>query len=197
MSNWFFPYNRIFCDVERLPDEMEPQFVNGRGFYYTKTDDGHVLREENEQHKAFVFEKYYKVHHQIFEQKVQDKLDKIGFVNIVDCHSFSDVPFISDFDKFLPRPDVCIGVDEFHTPKSTINELKKACDKFEFSFKINEPYVGTIVPLKFYQKEGKVKSIMIEINRKLYMNNGRIDYKMVAFLNSFVQYIFSIENIFA
>jgi N-formylglutamate amidohydrolase len=35
--------------------------------------------------------------------------------------------------------------------------------------KINNPYAGSIVPLKYYQKEKNVMSLMVEINRKLYM----------------------------
>lgn len=38
-----FPYNRVFCDVERLNDDEEIMFKYGRGFYYTKTDDGKIL----------------------------------------------------------------------------------------------------------------------------------------------------------
>ena len=40
-----FEYNRIFCDVERLDDDSEPLFKKGRGFYYTNTDNGKILRE--------------------------------------------------------------------------------------------------------------------------------------------------------
>ena len=33
----------------------------------------------------------------------------------------------------------------------------------------NEPLSGTIVPLKHYRKDQRVQSLMIEINRKLYV----------------------------
>ena len=33
----------------------------------------------------------------------------------------------------------------------------------------NEPFSGTIVPLKHYRKDQRVQSLMIEINRKLYV----------------------------
>ena len=36
---------------------------------------------------------------------------------------------------------------------------------------INEPFAGTMVPLKFYGKDKRVKSIMIEVNRKLYLDD--------------------------
>jgi N-formylglutamate amidohydrolase len=39
-----------------------------------------------------------------------------------------------------------------------------------FSVDINKPYAGTLVPLKFYAKDKRVTSIMIEIRRDLYMD---------------------------
>ena len=38
--------------------------------------------------------------------------------------------------------------------------------------KIDSPYAGTIVPMKFYGKDRRVRSVMIEMNRALYMKEG-------------------------
>ena len=38
------------------------------------------------------------------------------------------------------------------------------------SVQINKPYVGTKVPTAFYRKDGRVASIMVEINSSLYMD---------------------------
>ena len=38
-----------------------------------------------------------------------------------------------------------------------------------YSLGIDWPYSGTIVPMNYYQKNDKVHSIMLEINRKLYL----------------------------
>jgi hypothetical protein len=40
-----------------------------------------------------------------------------------------------------------------------------------FRLGIDEPYAGSIVPIKHYNKDNRVKSIMLEINRNLYMND--------------------------
>jgi N-formylglutamate amidohydrolase len=37
---------------------------------------------------------------------------------------------------------------------------------------INSPFKGTIVPLNYYQKNKKVLSVMLEINRSLYMDEA-------------------------
>jgi len=35
---------------------------------------------------------------------------------------------------------------------------------------VNQPYSGSIVPMAFYHQDRRVASIMIEVNRKLYMD---------------------------
>jgi len=39
-----------------------------------------------------------------------------------------------------------------------------------YSLGMNQPYSGTIVPQAFYRKDRRVASIMIEVNRFLYMD---------------------------
>jgi N-formylglutamate amidohydrolase len=39
-----------------------------------------------------------------------------------------------------------------------------------YSLGIDKPYRGSIVPMEHYQKNKNVQTIMLEINRKLYIN---------------------------
>ncbi len=41
--------------------------------------------------------------------------------------------------------------------------------------RVNTPYSGAITPLCYYGKEKRVISVMIEINRKLYMNERTLE----------------------
>ena len=70
-----------------------------------------------------------------------------------------------------------LGIDKFHTPKELIKSLVSNFQKNNFSVKVNYPYKGTIVPLKYFQKNKKVNSILIEVNRKLYMNEESFEKK--------------------
>lgn len=188
-----FPYSRIFCDVERfVHDNNEPMNEFGRGFYYTKTDDGKQLRNENKAHENYVHDEYYKPHHKELEKLVDKKLKDVGFVNIIDCHSFNNIPLNTDLNKEIDRPDICIGVDEYHTPEFLIEMIKKQCEKYKFNYKINEPYSGTIVPLKHYKKNKMVNSIMIEINKNLYISKQTniVDYRFIGYLNKFINELF-------
>lgn len=192
-----FPYSRIFCDVERLDDENEEMFKHGRGFYYTKTDDGKELRKLDEQHKLMVYNDYYLKHHQKLNNLVNSKLDKYGFVNIIDCHSFSDEPFNTDIDKSKNRPNICIGTDLFHTSNDLFIKLVNHFQTYGFTVGKNSPYSGTIVPLEHYKKNTNVSSIMIEVNRKLYMDeNNNVVEKSVEKLNTIIDEIFEYISIY-
>jgi N-formylglutamate deformylase len=57
-----------------------------------------------------------------------------------------------------------------------------------YSLGIDWPYSGSIVPVEHYQKNKNVHSVMLEINRKLYLkensNKKASDYFMIKYLIS-------------
>ncbi|MFW6226117.1 MAG: N-formylglutamate amidohydrolase [bacterium] len=189
VSRLVTPFNRIFCDVERLPDEQEKMFKHGRGFYYTKTDSGENLRIIDEENKSFIFKEYYLKHHENLNLLVQDKLNKFGQVTIIDCHSFLPIPFQSDLNQDPDRPNICLGIDDFHTPIFLIKKIKSGFEKEGLTVKINNPYSGTIIPMKYYNKNNNVRGIMIEINRSLYMHMGIVINHNVQLLNKIIENI--------
>lgn len=194
LSKVVFPYSRIFCDVERLDDENEVMFEYGRGFYYTKTDRGELLRENKNGNKAVIYNDYYLKHHETLTNLVDQKLKDGISALIVDCHSFADTPFSSDLEQGTERPDFCIGTDDYHTPKWLADMVFAFLTNQGFSVKINYPYEGTIVPMKHYQNNGNVQSIMVEVNRKLYMDDGVIDDNKVKELNHLMSNLFLIRS---
>jgi N-formylglutamate deformylase len=187
-----FPHSRVFCDVERLPDESEPMHALGRGFFYTKTDSGLPLREEFAGVKERVLREYYEPHHARLTQLVDERVEKLGFATIIDCHSFADTPFSSDLDKSEGRPDICIGADAYHTPNWAIRLLEQRFAAAGLSVKVNSPYSGTIVPMKHYLSDQRVMSVMIEINRRLYMEDGQVQPDRVRELNGLIQSLFKV-----
>ena len=171
VESLIFEYNRIFCDVERLDDNDEPLFNLGRGFFYTKTDDGKDLRILDGEVKKRIKEEYYDKHHNKLNNMVEERLNKYGSAVIIDCHSFNPTSLNTDLDKTDDRPDICLGVDEYHTPKWLVNQLKTYFENRNLSVKINSPYSGTIIPLKYYNQNKNVIGIMIEVNKNLYLGD--------------------------
>jgi len=167
------PFSRLFCDVERFPDDKDEIMAKyGMGMLYTKLDDGLLLREITPDLKEKIKVEYYDPHHGRLTREVGGQLERLDSCLIVDCHSFSNKPFLRDIDKEEPRPDICIGTDSFHTPQVLIDTAKKYFDKNDLICKINTPYSGALVPLNYYLIDKRVESIMIEVNRDLYLIPG-------------------------
>jgi N-formylglutamate amidohydrolase len=113
--------------------------------------------------------------------EVKDELEKYGKALIVDCHSFPSQPLPCDENQSIPRPESCIGMDSFHTPRALIQATARSIKKMGYSVGIDRPYAGSVVPMIFYRKDRRVASIMVEVNRSLYMDElagtktGRFD----------------------
>ena len=183
------PFSRVFCDVERFYDEQEEMFAKGAGIAYTKLDSGEDLRKVSKALKQKILKEYYEPHHRTLDKITHQKLEKHGEAIIIDCHSFSSTPLKREFNQSKVRPDICIGTDNFHTPASLTKKYQEFFRAQGFQVAINQPYVGTIVPTKYYKKDQRVKSIMIEINKKLYMNEKTyvVDEQVVNQLNKIIE----------
>lgn len=173
-----FQFSRLFCDVERFDDESEPMFNVGRGFFYTNGYNGSELRELNIELKNTVYMNYYLKHHKMFYDKVKERLDKHGVCHIIDCHSFNDNPIVP-FIEYPNSPDICIGTDSFHTPDYLLNYTLNYFSNHGYSIEVNNPYSGCIIPKPFFMKNNNVKGIMIEVNKRLYMNGMAVESERV------------------
>jgi N-formylglutamate amidohydrolase len=70
------------------------------------------------------------------------------------------------------RPDICIGTDSFHTPAALTAALVEQFSRAGLSVKLNDPFAGALVPISRYRKDARVSAVMVEVNRKLYMEEG-------------------------
>lgn len=164
-------FSRIFCDVERFADDMQEVMAQyGMGVLYEKTDTGEPLRNVTPEIRETILSLYYRKHHASFTAAVSKELELHDQVVIIDCHSFSDTPFLRDLNNDQNRPDINIGTDPYHTPEKLLTFSREYFSSAGYSIGIDWPYSGCIVPSSFYQKDKRVHSIMIEINRKLYLN---------------------------
>lgn len=165
------PFSRIFCDVERFADdELEIMSKVGMGVLYEKFDSDDLLRTVTPELRKKIVSNYYWKHHDLFTLSVEKQLKLNGDCLIVDCHSFPSNPLNKAVNQEKNTPDFNIGTDAFHTPQKYIDASIHYFEKLGYSLGIDWPYCGSIVPLKHYQKDNRVSSIMLEINRRLYLN---------------------------
>ena len=166
-------FSRIFCDVERFEDDkLEPMAKFGMGVLYTATDEGKLMRNVSPEYRAKVINQYYKKHHLKLTSEVEKQLQINGNACIVDAHSFADIPFNRDLEKSTNRPDFNIGTDSFHTPQILVDISVDFFEKHKHTIWLDKPYSGSIVPLEYYKKNPKVNSIMLEVNRKMYLKDN-------------------------
>jgi N-formylglutamate amidohydrolase len=174
-----YPVSRFVVDPERFSeDALEPMAVWGQGMVYTKTVDGLPFRNElSLNDRNDLVDRFYWPHHNQLDRLTEEALTAHGRALIIDAHSFPSNPLPVDLDQSAERPDICIGSDEFHTPAELVGTIKTMFEEAGYSVLINSPYIGTLVPNKYYCKDSRVKSVMIEINRRIYLRDEPQDIR--------------------
>lgn len=163
-------FSRIFCDPERFTDDSQEIMAQyGMGVLYEKSDNGEIMRNVTTEFKEKVLTEYYWKHHHKLNKAVNEQLNQFGKAIIIDCHSYPNKPLKRDLDKNPKRPDFNIGTDTFHTPQKLIDLSISFFKNAGYTLGIDWPYKGSIVPLNHYQKNKNVYTIMLEINRALYL----------------------------
>jgi N-formylglutamate deformylase len=164
--------SRLVMDPERFVDDNEEVMSQkGMGVVYTKTSDGSDLKRLlTVSERDTIIEEYYKPYHERLSVEVAKLLQDFWGCLIVDGHSFPSKPLAYELNQSEQRPDICIGTDAYHTPDLLSDLSVRYFQKKGLEVKVNEPFSGSLVPTKFYRNEKRVGSIMIEINRRLYMN---------------------------
>jgi N-formylglutamate amidohydrolase len=169
-------------DPERFDDDAkEPMAERGQGVIYTRTTDGSPLRNPpTDAERDELLDRYYRPHHAQLTRRVEEALSAHGRALIIDGHSFPSKPLPVDLDQSPERPDICIGTDGFHTPPQLVDALVDICAEFGWSVAVDRPYSGTLVPTKHWGKDERVASVMIEVNRRLYLQDEPHDLSEVG-----------------
>ncbi|MCB0334405.1 MAG: N-formylglutamate amidohydrolase, partial [Bdellovibrionales bacterium] len=166
-------FSRLLLDTERYEsDEVEPMAARGVGVIYEKTCHQKPLRRKlSVEERDKLLRTYYRPYHQAMLKCVEEILERFDRCLIVDCHSFPEHVLPYEPEQALARPDICLGTLKEHTPREFVDELASLVGKRGLTFAENEPFAGSIVPLKLYG-DTRVSSVMIEVNRKLYMDES-------------------------
>lgn len=168
-----FPYCRLYCDVERLIND--PLAKKGLGMSYSRwipSTNGHGQTYRAFSTKKQAFRLYADYHAQVSKKIVELWSDLL----LIDCHSFSSQPNLLCSNP--PDLDICIGFNDDGTcpNKVVIGNIKNYFESLGYKIGINTPFSNSKtfeVPVKYY-------SVMIEVNKRLYMNEQTLE-KTVGF----------------
>jgi N-formylglutamate deformylase len=166
--------SRLVVDVERFEDDsLEIMASRGMGVLYNRTCGGQVLRRDlAESERQALLDAWYRPHHARLTNVVRHAIQNGQRALVVDAHSFPAQPLPYELDQRTDRPDICLGFDAFHTPDTLLTTMESEFRDLGYSVAVNAPFSGALVPMPFYQIDSRVHSIMIEINRSRYMNEG-------------------------
>ena len=164
-------YTRLFFDPERFGDDedeaMQKKF--GLGWFYENAIlSKKPLRKLDNKKEIRTF---FDAHHKELNRLTQEKLDIYNRCTVIDCHSFSNERYWFH-NKNLELPDICIGFEERHVDGALVDMILEVFNGY--NIKINTPYIGSLVPTNYWQKDTRVKSVMIEINKKIYLEADNI-----------------------
>lgn len=168
ISSVVFPYCRLYCDVERLVND--PLEKDGLGIsYFRKVRNGKGVSYPycsfSTKEKAFA-------DYADFHAHVSKKLVSWGNETLlVDCHSFSALPNLLNFNP--PDIDICIGYnnDETCPDKVVIGNIVQYFKSLGYKVGINEPFSNS----KTFTVPVKYNSVMIEVNKRLYMDEYTLE----------------------
>ena len=166
------PVSRLVVDVERFAsDDDEAMAARGMGAVYTAASDLQPLRPSlSAVERENLMQTYYWPHHERFEAAVTAALENHGRCLVIDGHSFTANAL--PYERAEPgsvRPDICIGTDAFHTPDEMARAFVSEFERARWRVTVNEPFAGAIVPLSRYGRDQRVASVMVEVNRGLYL----------------------------
>ena len=170
-----FPMSRLVVDPERFEsDEQESMAARGMGVVYAQTSDRrHLRRPLMPAERERLLEQWYRPHHATLRGAVSAVLDARGTCLIIDAHSFPSVPLpVTEVHQDADRPDICIGTNDFHTPTELSVTVVRLCRNAGWTIAVNKPFAGALVPMPYFRADSRVRAVMIEVNRRLYLNEA-------------------------
>ncbi|NCG39234.1 MAG: N-formylglutamate amidohydrolase, partial [Actinobacteria bacterium] len=119
-------------------------------------------------------------------------LEAHGRCLIIDLHSYPASQQTYE-QASGPRPELCLGTDEFHTPEDLAVRVETIAATHGLEVRRNTPFAGTLVPMKHYRSDARVTSLMMEWRRDLYRTQGRSDPAALNKLRAVVAQVIAVE----
>lgn len=167
-------YSRLFCDIERFSDDSKEEMSQlGMGVVYTKFYDGKDFIKIDDNYKHNILNNYYFKYHNKLDDYTNKNFKKNNLI-LVDLHSYSEKMVKSFKNLNKPCPDICLGINSCFTSENlkefTINHFKN----LGYNVDINYPYSDTLIPNICFKENIKINSIMLEINKKVYLKDNKM-----------------------
>lgn len=115
-------------------------------------------------------ENYHRPYFAELRQNIERLKSAYGFAYQLSCHCMSAVGAPTHPDAGKPRADFCLGnLDGATASPEFVDFVHKTITALGYTCSINTPYSGGELNARFGEP-GRVESIMVEINKKLFMD---------------------------
>lgn len=161
--------SRFVMDPERFDGPDEEMNAVGMGVLYTHGTRRQLIREIPDARRAEYMGRY-REYSDAFTSLVDAALRMHGRAVIIDVHSYPQDPLPYELHADEPRPELCVGYDERHLSRALREKVCRAFAGYEQGD--NQTFHGSYVPLKHFGSDHRVESVMLEIRRDLYLNEG-------------------------
>lgn len=171
--------SRFAVDVERFPDETEEMNAVGMGVLYMHGSARQEIRRVSAAEEAPLMA-YFASYSRRFTELVDATLAQHGRAVIIDVHSYPQHELPYELHGGGPRAPLCIGSDPFHASEEFLRAVSESFSHLDSA--ANTPFAGAYVPLKHYQTDARVSSVMLEIRRDVYLDETTVTLHAAGFL---------------
>lgn len=160
------------------------------GAVYTHLPGGAQYRQVTPERREEIIRQAYEPHHVQLNKLSQKIVAQYGSCMMIDLHSYSDDLVRKLFGYTENLPDICLGYDDEWFSKNNALKLKTYTEQLGYSCALNYPYEGALVPMDFYRdKTPGLRSVMLEINRRVYLEGGTVRQESVRNIGKIIKYI--------
>lgn len=159
--------SRFVVDVERFPGPEEEKNAVGMGVLYTHGSQRQLVRSIPDDAVAG-YMRFFDEYSAVLANLVNLAIARHGRAIIIDVHSYHRAVLPHELHATEPRPELCVGYEEFHIDRELRAAVATSFAGFEQGD--NQTFHGSYVPLEHYRRDERVQSVMLEIRRDMYMD---------------------------
>jgi N-formylglutamate amidohydrolase len=190
-------FPRVFVDVNREPFELDPTMFSGPLPDYVTTQNSRisaglgtiarvVSNGEQVYKKKLDYSEienrinyFYQPYHQALEALIKETKKTFGYCILLDCHSMpssSNGPRGSSKSKTTRDVDIILGDCHGTSCHPTVIDFAtQFLSNLGFKVRHNTPFSGGFITRNYGKPREGVHSLQIELNRRLYMDEYRIE----------------------
>ena len=119
---------------------------------------------------------YYWPYHTALRELVERTRETFGFCILIDCHSMPSIGGSIDKDPGVNRTDIVLGDCHGRACAPAVMRTAEHClEQLGYNVIRNTPYSGGFVTRHYGRPAENVHCLQIEINRRLYMDEAKIE----------------------